>query len=259
MSQEQPSRTKTEQGAIKYGEVFNVSGELASKPITPQDAAAMQPVENMALGQTQRGRPAAVMQSAAAVNERRDAVGHRDATNIARDQGVSLTETNIGGRRIITESVGDQVLDQYTEPQRGERRPPAPITNPNALTIGEALEVAVLSAGNKPVDQSDAAAIQAAEVRATGSNEISPGGVASAALSAATRNMRVMLEENKTRLGDVLEDATGKLQSDKPATRDDAERVIGAELRNDPSMATFPGGVADSVAAAARLNTQFNR
>lgn len=51
-----------------------------------------------------------------------------------------------------------------------------------------------------------------------------------------------------------MQGATGKLPDDKPATCEDAERVIGAELRNDPSMATYPGGVAESVAAAARLN-----
>lgn len=37
-------------------------------------------------------------------------------------------------------------------------------------------------------------------------------------------------------------------------TRRDAEGVIGAELRNDPNLATRPGGVAASVAAAARHN-----
>lgn len=37
-------------------------------------------------------------------------------------------------------------------------------------------------------------------------------------------------------------------------TREDAEGVIGAELRNNPNMSTTPGGVAASMAAAARLN-----
>jgi len=37
-------------------------------------------------------------------------------------------------------------------------------------------------------------------------------------------------------------------------TRKDAEGVIGAELRNDPNLCTRPGGVAASIAAAARLN-----
>lgn len=37
-------------------------------------------------------------------------------------------------------------------------------------------------------------------------------------------------------------------------TREDAEGVIGAEVRNNPDMVTHPGGVASSMAAAARLN-----
>lgn len=45
-----------------------------------------------------------------------------------------------------------------------------------------------------------------------------------------------------------------KLPADKPATREDAERVAGAEMRNNPAMTTHPTGVAASVAAAARLN-----
>lgn len=34
----------------------------------------------------------------------------------------------------------------------------------------------------------------------------------------------------------------------------DAERVTGAERRNNPDLATYPGGVADTITAAARLN-----
>ncbi|KAL3814692.1 hypothetical protein ACJIZ3_015960 [Penstemon smallii] len=122
------------------------------------------------------------------------------------------------------------------------------------ITIGEALEATALTAGHRPVDYSDAAAIQAAEVRATGRTNIVPGGVAAAAQSAATRNARVTRDEDKTKLGEILSDASSKLPSDKPVTRRDAEGVIGAELRNDPNLCTRPGGVAASVAAAARLN-----
>lgn len=82
------------------------------------------------------------------------------------------------------------------------------MTNPagalasDSVTIGEALETAALTAGDKPVDQSDAAAIQAAEVRACGYAH--PGGVAAAAQSAANLNARTMNVELKTKLGDVL-------------------------------------------------------
>lgn len=72
------------------------------------------------------------------------------------------------------------------------------------ITIGEALEATVLTAGDRPVDYSDAAAIQAAEVRATGRTNIIPGGVAAAAQSAATRNARATRDEDKTKLAEVL-------------------------------------------------------
>ncbi|XP_052172797.1 late embryogenesis abundant protein D-34-like [Diospyros lotus] len=122
------------------------------------------------------------------------------------------------------------------------------------ITIGEALEATILTSGDRPVDYSDAAAIQAAEVRATGRINIIPGGVAAAAQSAATRNARISRDEDKTKLSEVLAGVRSKLPSDKPVTRRDAEGVISAELRNDPNLATRPGGVAASLAAAARLN-----
>ncbi|KAL6558066.1 hypothetical protein OROMI_018416 [Orobanche minor] len=156
----------------------------------------------------------------------------------------------VGHKDVIanqTEPIGVQVVKQESEssslgPLRGE------------ITIGEALEATALTVGHRPVDYSDAAAIQAAEVRATGRTNIVPGGVAAAAQSAATRNARLPRDEDKTKLGDILSDASAKLPSDKPVTRRDAEGVIGAELRNDPNLCTRPGGVAASVAAAARLN-----
>ena len=51
-----------------------------------------------------------------------------------------------------------------------------------------------------------------------------------------------------------MQDATSKLPSDRPVTRRDAEGVTGAEMRNDPYLTTDPTGVAESVAAAARIN-----
>ncbi|XP_022015222.1 late embryogenesis abundant protein 47 isoform X2 [Helianthus annuus] len=148
-----------------------------------------------------------------------------------------LNEESKGGRKISQQaSSGDQILDQ------------------GHITIGEALEATALTAGSRPVDYSDAAAIQAAEVRATGRTNIVPGGVAAAAQSAATRNARLTRDDEKTKLSEILAEATSKLPADKPVTRRDAEGVIGAELRNDPNLTTRPGGVAASLAAAARIN-----
>lgn len=40
-------------------------------------------------------------------------------------------------------------------------------------------------------------------------------------------------------------------------TSEDAEAVVGAELRSSSEMKTTPGGVADSMSAGARLNQQL--
>jgi hypothetical protein len=208
MSQEQPQRPQAEQffeqEPIKYGDVFNVSGELASQPIKPRDAALMQATENQALGQTQKGNPASVMQSAAAVNTAAGLVNHDDISDIAKNQGMSVSETKVGANRVITESVGSQVVGQFVEPDV-PMNDPGLVLDKNAITIGEALEASALSqSGDKPLDQSDAAAIQAAETRATGKNHTEPGGLGAIAQSAATRNTRTMPDLQKTTLADVV-------------------------------------------------------
>ena len=52
----------------------------------------------------------------------------------------------------------------------------------------------------------------------------------------------------------IWQGASAKLPADKVVTRQDAQGVVNAELRNSPNVATHPGGVAASMAAAARLN-----
>ncbi|XP_008224307.1 PREDICTED: late embryogenesis abundant protein D-34-like [Prunus mume] len=259
MSQEQPRRPQEDEQQdklqpIKYGDVFSVSGDLAKKPIAPQDANMMQTAETMVFGQTQKGGPAAVMQSAATRNERSGLVRHDQATDVGGNEGVTVTETDVPGSRIVTEAVGGQVIGQYVQPTPVAQVAAGGFMEQNAITIGEALEASAQTAGDKPIDQSDAAAIQAAEVRATGSNVISPGGLAAMAQSAAAYNAGTLAEQDKIKLTDVLSGATGKLPVDKAATRQDAEGIASAELRNNPEMGTRPGGVAASVTAAARLN-----
>ncbi|KAK3415806.1 hypothetical protein EUGRSUZ_H01465 [Eucalyptus grandis] len=253
MSQEQPRRPQGGADPIKYGDVFDVSGELKGKPIAPRDAATMQAAENMVLGGTRQGGVAAVMQSAADVNVRTGAVRPGQVSDVARDQGVTISQANIGSRRVVSEAVGGQVVGGYVQPAVDTGKPGGALDR-NAITIGEALEASALSAGDKPLEQSDAAAIQAAEVRATGSNGTMPGGIASLAQAAATRNARTAADEDKTKLADVLTIATDVLPGDKAVTREDADRVIVAEMRNKVEMTTTPGGVAESMAAAARLN-----
>ncbi|KAK7270576.1 hypothetical protein RIF29_23815 [Crotalaria pallida] len=258
MSQEQQVRPheKQQEEPIKYGDVFDVSSDLAQKPIAPEDANMMQSAETRVLGRTLPGGVAASMQSAATMNERAGLVGHRDVS--AGDRGVTVTETQVPGTRIITESVGGQVVGQYAEATPVAVAGAAQAQDSNKITIGEALEATAHTVGDKPVEQSDAAAIQAAEVRATGNNVISPGGLAAAAQSAAAYNAACQRDEEKIKMADILSGATAKLPADKAATRQDAGGVAGAEVRNNPGASATPGGVAASVAAAARLNESVN-
>ncbi|KAI3816227.1 hypothetical protein L1987_15919 [Smallanthus sonchifolius] len=155
MSQEHP---------IKYGDVFPVSGELANKPVAPQDAAMMQAAETTVFGQTQKGGTAAAMQAAATINERAGLVSHEDLT-VTDDQGVTVTATELPGARVVTETVAGQVVGRYTEstPVLQQGGGVGDVYQQGAITIGEALKATARTAGNKTVEQSDAAAIQAAE------------------------------------------------------------------------------------------------
>jgi len=110
MSQEQPKREDHQEEAITYGDVFNVQGDLKTKPIASVDAATMQKVESHLLGKNPKGGVAAAMQSAAMKNERDGVVGLNDINNIAAGDGVSVKETDSPGRQVISESVGEQVL-----------------------------------------------------------------------------------------------------------------------------------------------------
>ncbi|KAK1313038.1 hypothetical protein QJS10_CPA06g01942 [Acorus calamus] len=246
MSQEQPRRNQREEAEpIKYGDVFKVSGDLAAQPVAPADASLMQSAENVILGYTQRGGPAAAMQSSAALNVRSGAVRPGDISPPARDAGVTVAEAELPGmRRVITESVAGQVVGEFTTPAPVGAATVGGGGGGAGITIGEALEAAALTAGRKAV----------AEARATGLNKNLHGGVAAEAQSAADWNARTISQVHKTKLADILTDATVKFLTDKEVTGEDAERVTGAELRNKSEMMTYPGEVAASVTAAARLN-----
>ena len=53
---------------------------------------------------------------------------------------------------------------------------------------------------------------------------------------------------------DFEQDAASKLPADKPVERDDAARVVRAEISNKENARTTRAGVAAAMAAAARLN-----
>ncbi|KAL9227518.1 hypothetical protein vseg_003199 [Gypsophila vaccaria] len=136
------------------------------------------------------------------------------------------------------------------------------------VSIGEALEVAAAIIGEKPVDDSDAAAIQAAETRATGATSPPESGVGLEAQAVAMANARKIYDEDKTTLAEVIGNARAKLEKDKPVTKRDAEKVRAAEMQGDvegltgghlrrgvPKEALTPRGVAETIAAAASLNS----
>ena len=63
--------------------------------------------ENTILGHIQKGGAAATMQSAAMRNERAGLVDHNDMSYDAGLGCVSIIETDLPGKRVITESIGD--------------------------------------------------------------------------------------------------------------------------------------------------------
>ncbi|KAM2902046.1 hypothetical protein FF1_007969 [Malus domestica] len=235
MNQEQPQRHRPDQSTvaepIKYGDVFNVTGELAYRPVAPRHAATAQAAENLVLGENMRGGPAAVSRQ----------------LDTTRALALLVTAT----------------------PLKSPERKASPLLMKQLIPMATALSLKKLLDGlwhnmwshrcQLHLQEKRLIEMQlqlAAEMRATGRNEIAPGGVAAVAQYAASVNLR---DVNKTKLGDVLKDATQKLPADKPVTREDARAVIGAEIRNSPNMATTPGGGAESLAAAARLTRSGNK
>ena len=121
-------------------------------------------------------------------------------------------------------------MGQYVQPTSNQpaQEGAAGGGDPVKLTIGEALEATAHTVGDKPVEQSDAAAIQAAEMRATGRNEITPGGLAAMAQSAAAYYAGCVRDEDKIKMSDIMSGAKARLLAEKAATRQDAKGVVGA-------------------------------
>ncbi|XP_039137124.1 late embryogenesis abundant protein D-34-like [Dioscorea cayenensis subsp. rotundata] len=102
-------------------------------------------------------------------------------SSTAAYQGVSTTQSDLpsGSSHVITETFSGHAVEQYS----GEElikitEPVGKLNNQNGLTIGEALEAAVITEGSQPVMLSDAAAIKAAEEIITGGGAPVSGGVA---------------------------------------------------------------------------------
>uniref|UniRef100_A0A0E0MPT6 SMP domain-containing protein n=1 Tax=Oryza punctata TaxID=4537 RepID=A0A0E0MPT6_ORYPU len=211
-------------------------------------------------GQPQPVRPGDVYPTSATDRDK--------AVHAAADQGgggLHVTETDLpAGKRVVTATAGGQVMAQFTVPVPGKDV----AEETDAVTVGEALQAAgTTSAGSRPVDLADAAAVQAAEMRATGMSGVVSGGVAAAAQQAAEANVtRSRRPDNDgdgekknrattTTLKDVVGGAAEVLPANKVATREDADKVAAAAARNAGRHAGGGGkGVAEAVAAAAEMN-----
>ncbi|GFZ08843.1 seed maturation protein [Actinidia rufa] len=177
MSQEQPRRPQDvfpEQEPIKYGDVFQVSGDLADKPIVPQDADMMQTRGGQRLWPAPGGWTR--LRHAGSSHHQRESRPCRRCFECRRryrgcclGKGLSWDPRYYG---ICRWAVGQyyQGVEQTASTVGGA-------VIQTKITIDEALEATARTAGNKPVDQSDAAAIQAAEVRATGTHFITRPGL----------------------------------------------------------------------------------
>ncbi|KAH0937769.1 hypothetical protein HID58_005230 [Brassica napus] len=117
---------------------------------------------------------------------------------------------------------------------------------------GQALKAASINVGHKPVETRDLAAIKEVEARATGE---SGGSITAVANEAVARNKKIGKEdENKIHLRDIIAEIDVKITRDRSVTSEDAEAVVQAELTHPPYNHVIPGGVAESVTAAYRLN-----
>lgn len=123
-----------------------------------------------------------------------------------------------------------------------------------STTLTEALKAASMNVGHKPVETTDVAAIKEVETRAIGGDIESEGGVTAVASKAVARNQKIGKDNEKTNLGDVIAEIDVKVTRDREVTSEDAEAVIRAELNHSPFNNIIPGGVAESVTAAYKLN-----
>ncbi|KAG2310470.1 hypothetical protein Bca52824_022027 [Brassica carinata] len=150
-------------------------------------------------------------------------------TNISVEEHLRVSQSNHGGQFVgPTEEIS---------------------TAANALIgrsarLTEALKAAAINVGRKPVETKDLAAIKEVEARATGGNIESGGSITAVANDAVARNKKIGKEaENKI-----------NITRDRAVTSEVAEAVVQAELTHSPYNHVIPGGVAESVTAAYRLN-----
>ncbi|XP_010445672.2 PREDICTED: late embryogenesis abundant protein 49-like [Camelina sativa] len=161
-------------------------------------------------------------------------------TNISVEEHYSVSQSSPGG--------------QFVGPTE-ELSTAAEALIGRSTTLTEALKAAAMNVGHKPVETTDVAAIKEVETRAIGDNiEGDRGGVTAVASEAVARNEKIGKKDEKTNLRDVIAETDVKVTRDKSVTSEDAEAVVQAELNHSPLNHIIPGGVAESVAAAYKLN-----
>ncbi|CAM6101586.1 unnamed protein product [Calypogeia fissa] len=253
--QEVQQEQKLDSGhAVTYGDLFPAvaaqHAPLAGEAITTEDASLMQTAESMAFGKTRKDGAASAMQSAAAKNVHEGWV-KKDAHSKISEYGLSVTKTAVPGAEMDVEYVAGQPVAASAHPTPTD---PA-IAAMDAVTIGEALEAAAMGSGDRPVEDSDARAIESAECRATGVSMPMKGGVGATAQSAAQLNHRTDAA-GQTTISDVLMDASSDLEADKVVTYEDAYKVLQAELRGRDVEDLQPGGIGATLLVAADLNAR---
>lgn len=104
------------------------------------------------------------------------------------------------------------------------------------------------------METTDLAAIKEVEARATGGEIEGCESVTAVASEAVARNKRMGKGNEKTNLRDVIAEIDVRVKKDRSVTSEDAEAVVQAELNHSPLNHVIPGGVAESVTAACKLN-----
>ncbi|KAK8340070.1 hypothetical protein V6Z12_A08G077300 [Gossypium hirsutum] len=191
MSQGQPIKPQADQlsnqEGIKYGDVFDVTSGLASKTIAPRDVAIMLEAETEVLRKPLDTGANAVMYSAATANLRVGVVGPDESNEMVEREDVAVSKsTDAQGKLVVNEAIADHVISYYNPYDlRGITLSPSPSPSPtiinaaapttgdvvdqSGIAIREALEATILSVGDKPVEQGDAATIRVAKARAASS------------------------------------------------------------------------------------------
>ncbi|KAI3408242.1 uncharacterized protein J3R85_020418 [Psidium guajava] len=199
--------------------VASVEGELADKPLALKNAALKQTAENLTLGQVQKGAAATAMQSAA--------TQHDSVNEIVAERGGNVAASDLPGLRLIVESIGRQVLGQYSQQAPLEAGPLVPENK------------------NRPSGDGDST------VGGPNHDWRSPGSHSS------DGRRRACGRENEVGRC-FIGGASSKLPSDKPAMHADAEGVTAAEMRNDPFLTAHPVGVATNSGSGGQINTSNN-